>query len=112
MTECEISVSEYLRPRSRVCSDVISERFVMVRVCDDRAVNHNDLSIFYQLRVVLPEANAETRIRLLVEVRMARRQKSWWDPDWFSFTIYRVVVKPFVARLGAVCRIFEVQQSA
>ena len=41
------------------CAEVISEGLVMIRVCDDRALNHNDLPLFAQLWLVRFKATTE-----------------------------------------------------
>ena len=54
-----------------VCAKVIPEPLVVFRVCDDRAVNHDDLPLFAQFRVVSFKATTESCVRLLVIVHMA-----------------------------------------
>ena len=93
------------------CAEVISEGLVMIRVCDDRAVNQNDLPLFAQLRVVRFKATTKSFVRIRVIVPMAYCQKSWHDSAWFPI-MPRMVIDPILAQSATVCRTLEVQQSA
>ena len=73
MASCKFLVCKDLRPCLRVCGEVIPEGVVMIRIPDDCAVNHNDLSLFAQLRVVLLETTQESFARMPVIVFMTRR---------------------------------------
>jgi len=73
MASCKFLVCKDLRPCLRVCAEVIPEGLVMIRIRDDCAVNHNDLSLFAQLRVVLLETTQESFARIPVIVLMTRR---------------------------------------
>ena len=83
-------------------AEVISEGFVMIRICDDCAINHNNLSIFDQLRIVLFETLTESFMRTLVVVHMAWRKESRHDSCRSPVVIYRMIVQPILAHPGTV----------
>ena len=102
MASCKFLVCRDLRPCLRVCAEVIPEGVVMIRIPDDCAVNHNDLSLFAQLRVVLLETTAESCMRTLVVVHMAWRKESRHDSCRSPVVVYRMIVQPILAHSGTV----------